>query len=42
MMVVYCGTPYRGFDPDGETEADYFGNCPVCGRCSTRAISGRC
>jgi hypothetical protein len=24
---------YRGFDPDGvaETEADHFGNCPVCG-----------
>ena len=23
----------RGFDPDGvaETEADHFGNCPVCG-----------
>jgi hypothetical protein len=23
---------YRGFDPDGvaETEADHFGNCPVC------------
>ena len=24
---------YSGFDPDGvaETEADHFGNCPVCG-----------
>ena len=24
---------YRGFGPDGvaETEADHFGNCPVCG-----------
>jgi hypothetical protein len=24
---------YRGFDPDGvaESEADHFGNCPVCG-----------
>jgi hypothetical protein len=24
---------YRGFDPDGvaDTEADHFGNCPVCG-----------
>jgi hypothetical protein len=24
---------YRGFDPEGvaETEADHFGNCPVCG-----------
>jgi hypothetical protein len=24
---------YRGFDPDGiaNTEADHFGNCPVCG-----------
>jgi hypothetical protein len=24
---------YTGFDPDGvaETEADHFGNCPVCG-----------
>jgi hypothetical protein len=24
---------YRGVDPDGvaETEADHFGNCPVCG-----------
>ena len=24
---------YRGFDPDGvaESEADYFGYCPVCG-----------
>jgi hypothetical protein len=31
---------YRGFDPDGvvETEADHFGNCPVCGRISTCAI----
>jgi hypothetical protein len=24
---------YRGIDPDGvaETEADHFGNCPICG-----------
>jgi hypothetical protein len=24
---------YRGTDPDGvaETEADHFGNCPICG-----------
>jgi hypothetical protein len=24
---------YRGFDPDGvaESEADHFGNCPICG-----------
>jgi hypothetical protein len=24
---------YRGFDPDSgaESEADHFGNCPVCG-----------
>jgi hypothetical protein len=24
---------YRSFDPDGtaESEADHFGNCPVCG-----------
>jgi hypothetical protein len=24
---------YRGFDPDGiaNTEADHFGNCPLCG-----------
>jgi hypothetical protein len=24
---------YRGFDPDGvaNTEADHFGNCPICG-----------
>ena len=24
---------YRGFDPDGaaESEADHFGDCPVCG-----------
>ena len=20
MMVVYCGTPYRGFDPDGRDQ----------------------
>jgi hypothetical protein len=30
MMIRYSGT---GFDPDGvaETEADHFGNCPICG-----------
>jgi hypothetical protein len=30
MMIRYSGT---GFDPDdvAETEADHFGNCPVCG-----------
>jgi hypothetical protein len=30
MMIRYSGT---GSDPDGvaETEADHFGNCPVCG-----------
>jgi hypothetical protein len=30
---------YTGFDPDGvaETEADHFGNCPVCGGVSRHA-----
>ena len=29
-MMRYSGT---GFDPDGvaKTEADHFGNCPICG-----------
>jgi hypothetical protein len=35
---------YRGIDPDdvAETEADHFGNCPVCGAFSTCATSVRC
>jgi hypothetical protein len=35
MMVGHSGhcPPCPGFDPDGtaETEADYYGNCPICG-----------
>jgi hypothetical protein len=32
MMIGYSAI---GFDPDhvAETEADHFGNCPVCGAC---------